>query len=74
MSKSLVKQYIIDEKGNPAAVILPIKEYKRILSLIETKESEALSQSDEFKKLVQKGLEDVKEGKVSLWKDVWDEL
>ena len=41
---------------------------------LDRKESRLLGQSKYFKKLVQKGLQEIKEGKVSPWKEVWDEL
>ena len=72
------EQYIVDEKGNTTAVILPIKDYKKILSILEQvenhKETRILSQSAEFKKLVKKGLEDVRANRIKLWKEIWDEL
>jgi PHD/YefM family antitoxin component YafN of YafNO toxin-antitoxin module len=78
MDPSVNEQYIVDEKGNPTAVILPIKEYKKMLSILEEvedrRESRILSQSPEFKKLVKKGLEDIKTGRINPWKEVWDEL
>jgi tmRNA-binding protein len=59
MAPSLNEQYIVDEKGNPTAVILPIKEYKKMLSVLEEvedhRERKILSQSAEFKKLVKRG-------------------
>ncbi|MCP4105308.1 MAG: hypothetical protein GY749_07210, partial [Desulfobacteraceae bacterium] len=70
-------QYIVDEKGNPTSVILPIEEYKKFLSATEKtedhRESDILSRSAEFTKLVQKGLEDISEGRISPWKEIWDE-
>ncbi len=78
MPPSVNEQYIVDEKGNPTAVILPIKDYKKILSLLEEvedhKETKLLSQSAEFKKLVKRGLEDIRAGRIKPWKEVWDEL
>ena len=78
MAQSIREQYIGDEKGKPAAVILDIKDYRKMLSLVQEKldrkESKLLGQSKYFKKLVQKGLQEIKEGKVSPWKEVWDEL
>jgi PHD/YefM family antitoxin component YafN of YafNO toxin-antitoxin module len=78
MPPSVNEQYIVDEKGNPTAVILSIKDYKRILSLLEEvedhKETKLLSQSAEFKKLVTRGLEDIRAGRIKPWKEVWDEL
>ena len=78
MAQSVREQYIVDEKGKPTAVILDIKDYRKMLSLVQEKldrkESRLLGQSKYFKKLVQKGLEEIKEGKVSPWKEVWDEL
>ncbi|CAD7776743.1 MAG: hypothetical protein KIIPBIDF_00804 [Candidatus Methanoperedenaceae archaeon GB50] len=78
MVQSLKEQYIVDEKGNPTAVIIPIEEYKNILAALEMakdqKETKILSESVEFKKLVQKGLEDVKLGRIRPWEEVWSEL
>jgi hypothetical protein len=78
MAPSVNEQYIVDQKGNPTAVILPIKEYKKMLSILDEvedhKESRILSQSAEFKTLVKKGLKDIKEGRIKPWKEVWDEL
>jgi len=78
MAQSIREQYIVDEKGKPTAVILDIKDYRKMLSLVQEKldrkESRLLGQSKYFKKLVQKGLQEIKEGKVSPWKEVWDEL
>jgi hypothetical protein len=78
MVQSVREQYIVDEKGKPTAVILNIETYQKMLSLIQErsdrKESKLLAHSKYFKKLVQKGLQEIKEGKVSPWKDVWDEL
>ena len=72
------EQLIVDEKGNPTAVILPIEDYKKILAILEEvedhKETKILSQSAEFKKLVEKGLEDIKLDRIKPWKEVWDEL
>ena len=78
METSAGEQYIVDEKGNATAVILPIESYKKILAILEEfedrKETKMLSQSSEFKKLVKKGIKDIKSDKVGLWKEVWDEL
>ena len=78
MTPSINEQYIVDEKGNPTAVILPIKDYQKILSILEEvedhKETRILSQSAEFKKLVKRGLEDIRAGKIKPWKEVWDDL
>ncbi len=78
MSTSANEQYIVDEKGNPTAVILSIESYRKILAIMDEiedhKETKILSQSEEFKKLVRKGLEDVKLDRIKPWKEVWDEL
>jgi len=78
MAQLLGEQYIVDEKGKPTAVILDIQKYRKMLSLLQErsdrKESKLLSQSKHFKQLVQKGLREIKEGKISPWKEVWDEL
>jgi hypothetical protein len=68
MVPSANEQYIVDEKGNPMAVILPIKDYKKILSILDEvedhRETKILSQSAEFKKLVKKGLEDIRTNRI----------
>jgi hypothetical protein len=78
MAPTVNEQYIVDEKGNPTAVILPIKDYKKILSILEEiedhKETIILSKSAEFKKLVKRGLEDIRAGRIKPWKEIWDEL
>ena len=78
MAHSVNEQYIVDEKGNPTAVILPIKDYKKMLSILEEvedqRETKILSQSAEFKKLVKRGLEDIRAGRIKPWKEVWDDL
>ncbi len=78
MDTSTGEQYIVDEKGNATAVILPIESYRKILTLLEEieehKETKILSQSVEFKKLVEKGLEDIKMDRIKPWKEIWDEL
>ena len=72
------EQYVINEKGNATAVILPIESYKKILTMLaefeDRKETKILSQSVEFKKLVKKGLEDIKLDRIKPWKELWDEL
>ena len=78
MGQALKEKFIVDEKGEPTAVILNIETYRKMLSLIQgkrdRKETKLLSQSKHFKKLVQKGLQEIHEGKTSHWKEVWDEL
>jgi hypothetical protein len=78
MDTSAGEQYVIDEKGNATAVILPIESYKKIVAILEEfedrKETKILSQSIEFKKLIEKGLEDIKLDRIKPWKEIWDEL
>jgi hypothetical protein len=78
MGQAIKEKFIVDEKGEPTAVILNIETYRKMLSLIQgkrdRKETKLLSQSKHFKKLVQKGLQEIHEGKTSPWKEVWDEL
>jgi hypothetical protein len=78
MVQAVKEKFIVDEKGKPTAVILNIETYRKMLSLIQErvdrKESKLLSESKHFKKLVQKGLREIKEGKTSPWKEIWDEL
>ncbi len=72
------EQYIVDEKGNPTAVIISIESYKKILAILEEvedqRETKILSQSAEFKKLVKRGLKDIRLNRIKPWKEVWDEL
>jgi len=78
MSPPVNEQYIVDENGNATAVILPIKDYEKILSILDQvedlKEARILAHSAEFKKLVKKGLEDVRKNRIKPWKETWDEL
>ena len=78
MNPSTGEQFVVDEKGNATAVILPIESYKKILAMLEEledrKEAKILSQSNEFKKLVKKGLKDIELGRVKPWKEAWDEI
>lgn len=78
MVPSANQQYIVDDKGNPTAVILSIEDYRKILTVLEEvedhRESKLLSRSSEFKKLVKKGLEDIRSGRTKPWKEVWNEL
>jgi hypothetical protein len=78
MAQLVREQYIVDGKGKPTAVILDIQKYRKMLWLVQErldrKESKLLSQSKHFKKLVQKGLREIEEGKTRPWKEVWDEL
>jgi len=74
MTPSGNEQYIVDEKGNPTAVILPIKDYEKILSILEEvedqRETRILGRSAEFKKLVKRGLADIRAGRIKPWKEV----
>ena len=78
MTDAIAEQYIVNEKGMPTAVILPIEHYKKILSMLKKtanhSETDILAKSSEFTKLVQKSLEDIRLNKVAPWKEVWDEL
>lgn len=69
------EQYIVDEKGNPTAVILSIEHFRSMLGEIEDyRELKNLSQSAEFVRLIRKGMEDVRLKRVDHWKDAWDDL
>jgi len=73
--KVLSEQYIVDKKGHPTAVIIPIENFLSMLEEIEDyREMKNLSASAEFIRLIRKGLDDVRLNKVSRWKEVWDEL
>ena len=78
MKTSTGEQYVVDEKGNATAVILPIESYKKILSILDEfedrKGTKILSQSKEFKKLIEKGLRDIEAERLKPWEEIWDEL
>ena len=78
MVQAVKEKFIVDETGKPTAVILNIETYRKMLARVQErldrKESKLLSQSKHFRKLVQKGLREIKEGKASPGKEVWDEL
>ena len=78
MAQLAGEKYIVDGKGNPTAIILDIERYRKMVALIQErsdrKESKLLSQSKQFRKLVQKGLKEIKQSKSNPWKEVWDEL
>jgi hypothetical protein len=77
MAQPAGEKYIVDGKGKPTAVILDIERYRKMVALIQErsdrKESKFLSQSKQFRKLVQKGLREIKQAKSNPWKEVWDE-
>jgi len=69
------EQYIVDQKGNPTAVIIPVENYLSMLEEIGNyREIKQLSQSAEFARLIRKGLDDVRQNRVMHWKEAWDEL
>jgi len=40
----------------------------------DIKENKILAESEGFKKLVKKALEDINAGRTKHWKEIWDEL
>jgi len=78
MTDAIAEQYIVNEKGMPTAVILPIEHYKKILSMLKKtanhSETDILAESPQFAELVRKSMEDIRLNKVAPWKEVWDEL
>jgi len=75
MNLTAGEQYIVDQKGNPTAVIIPVKNYLSMLEEIENyREIKHLSQSAEFVRLIRRGLDDVRQNRVRHWKEAWDEL
>lgn len=78
MTQVVKERFIVDEKGKPTAIILNIETYRKMLSLVQEKldrrESKLLSKSKYFRKLVQKGLQEIREDRTSPWKEIWDEL
>jgi len=67
-------EYIVGEKGNPTAVIFPIEEYNKMLSIMEgvegNRESRIFFQSSAFKKLSKKGWRIVSKAELSLGKSM----
>lgn len=60
MAFNMNQQYIVDEKGNPTAVIISIDDYKRLLSLFkeakDIKGNKILAKSEEYKKLLKRAI------------------
>ncbi len=78
MHTTIGEQYVVDENGQATAVILPIESYKRLIEILhvcdDAGENQILSDTLEFKGLVEKGLKDIRTGRVNSWKSVWNEL
>ena len=72
------EQYIVGDKGNTTALILPINDYKKILSILEQledhKETTVLSQPAQYKRLLDKGLKEASANRIKPWKEVRDDL
>ena len=54
--------------------LLEMQDHMKTQNRSDRKESRLLGQSKYFKKLVREGLREIKDRKVTPWKDVWDEL
>jgi hypothetical protein len=46
----------------------------KIQNRVDRKELRLLANSKYFRKLVQKGMREIREGKTRPWREVWDEL
>ena len=53
---------------------LEMQDHMKTQNRSDRKELKLLGKSKYFRKLVLKGSREIKEGKVSRWKDVWDKL
>lgn len=53
---------------------LEMKDLTKPQTTLDRRESKLLAKSKYFRKLVLKGLREIKEGKVGRWKDVWGRL
>ena len=51
-----------------------MKDRRKPQNRLDRRESKLLAKSKYFRKLILKGLREIKEGKVSRWKDVWGRL
>ena len=51
-----MKQFIVNEKGEKTAVVLPIEEYEKILEVLE--DVQALEEADEALEALRRGEED----------------
>jgi len=51
-----------------------MKDRTKSQTRLDRRESKLLANSEYFRKLVLKGLREIKEGKVGRWKDVWNRL
>ena len=54
--------------------LLEMQDHMKTQNRSDRKELKLLAKSKYFRKLVRKGLREIKERKVNPWKDVWDEL
>ncbi|MCK4416565.1 MAG: hypothetical protein KAV99_00170 [Candidatus Latescibacteria bacterium] len=70
----------IFEGDKPKAVIIPVELFKALTTLLESlsldadKEAQILAQSPTFKSLVERGLREIKEGKLESWRNTFDEI
>ena len=53
---------------------LEMQDHMKTQNRSDRKELKLLAKSKYFRKLVREGLREIKERKVTPWKDVWDEL
>ena len=53
---------------------LEMQDHMKTQNRSDRKELKLLAKSKYFRKLVRKGLREIKERKVTPWKEVWDEL
>jgi hypothetical protein len=53
---------------------LEMKDRTKPQTRLDRRKSKLLANSEYFRKLVLKGLREIKEGKVNSWREVWHEL
>lgn len=70
----------IFEGDEPKAVIITVERFKALTTLLESlspdadKEAQILAQSPTFKRLVERGVQEIKEGKLESWRDTFDAI
>jgi hypothetical protein len=75
MVQAVKEKFIVDEKGKPTAVILNIETYRKRLALKGwIGKNQNSCHSLNISESLSKRLREIKEGKASPWKEVWDEL
>ena len=70
---ALKQQFITDNEGKNIAVLLPIKEYNKLMAELEGVTSKETELSDELKAALDESLKGVEEGRVTPHAEVMEE-